>query len=79
MLTRHKDSFLLIVLMMLVGGSLCLAIIDPCFRPAFADLAKVGISGFLGWMMPRNEMQQIPQSSNSLLEHHTNAREHSIY
>ncbi len=78
MLTRHKDSFLLIVIMMLVGGSLWLAIIDPSLRPAFADLAKVGISGFLGWMMPRNETPQIAQSSNSVLEHRTNASDHSI-
>jgi hypothetical protein len=25
----------------------------PSIRPAFAELAKIVISGFIGWMMPR--------------------------
>jgi hypothetical protein len=30
-----------------------LAILDEGQRPAFAELAKIVISGFIGWMMPR--------------------------
>lgn len=49
-----KEGFLTIVVLSLVLGSLGIAILDPQFRPAFADLAKVGISGYLGWMIPHS-------------------------
>jgi heme A synthase len=48
-----KDGFLIAVVLVLVLGSLVLAIIDESSRPAFIDLAKVGVSGLIGWMMPR--------------------------
>jgi hypothetical protein len=48
-----KEGLLTLIILILVIGSLALAIIDPSFRPAFADLAKVAIAGYLGWMIPR--------------------------
>jgi hypothetical protein len=48
-----KEGLLTLVVLILVVGSLLLAVMDANFRPAFADLAKVGVAGYLGWMMPR--------------------------
>jgi hypothetical protein len=48
-----KEGLLTLIVLILVLGSLAIAIIDPSFRPAFADLAKVAMAGYLGWMMPR--------------------------
>ncbi|HYX19177.1 MAG TPA: hypothetical protein VE944_33480 [Nostoc sp.] len=49
-----KEGLLTVVVLALVLGSLGIAILDPQFRPAFADLAKVGIAGYLGWMIPHS-------------------------
>ena len=48
-----KEGFLTLVVLILVVGSLILAVMDENFRPAFADLAKVGVGGYIGWMIPR--------------------------
>lgn len=42
-----------IVIILLVTGMFVLAFLDPQFRPAFADLAKVGIGGYFGQIIPR--------------------------
>lgn len=42
-----------IVTILLVSGAIALAVIDPSFRPAFGDLAKVGVGGYLGQLLPR--------------------------
>lgn len=52
-----RDSVLASVVVVLVCGSLVIAILDPSSRSAFIDLAKVGVAGYLGWMMPRPPMQ----------------------
>ena len=44
-----------VVVVSLVFGALTIAIADPTFRPAFADLAKFGIGGYLGQMLPQKE------------------------
>lgn len=44
-----------VVVVILVFGGLGIAIIDPNFRPNFADLAKVGIGGYLGQMLPESK------------------------
>lgn len=44
-----------VVVISLVLGAFGLAIADPTFRPAFADLAKFGIGGYLGQMLPQKE------------------------
>jgi hypothetical protein len=43
-----------IVLMLVVGG-LGLSIIDEQFRPVFGDLAKVGVGGYLGQLIPESK------------------------
>jgi len=37
---------------LLVVGSLGLAVMDLNFRSIFGDLAKVGVGGYLGQMLP---------------------------
>ncbi len=49
-----KEGLLTLIILILVTGSLALAIIDANLRPAFTDLAKVGVAGYFGWMMPRS-------------------------
>lgn len=50
-----KEGILAPVVLLLVMGSLAIAIIDESSRPAFTDLAKVGVGGYIGLMMPRRE------------------------
>ena len=47
-----KDSFLMIIVLTLILGSLLLSILDQNYRPTFADLAKLSITGVLGWLAP---------------------------
>jgi hypothetical protein len=48
-----RDGLLAAVIVILVCGSLVIAVLDPSSRPAFIDLAKVAVAGYLGWMVPR--------------------------
>lgn len=41
------------VILILVGGVLYLAIVDRSFRVVFGDLAKIGIGGYLGQLIPK--------------------------
>jgi hypothetical protein len=41
-----------VVVVILVIGALVLAIADHNFRPTFGDLAKVGVGGYLGQLLP---------------------------
>ena len=41
-----------VVVIILVIGALVLAIADHNFRPTFGDLAKVGVGGYLGQLLP---------------------------
>ncbi len=42
-----------LIVLILVTGVLYLALIDPSFRDVFGDLAKVGVGGYLGQLVPR--------------------------
>jgi hypothetical protein len=42
-----------IVILSLLGGSIYLAIKHEEYRSQFADLAKVGLGGYLGQLIPR--------------------------
>lgn len=44
-----------LIVLILVIGSLYLAVADRSFRSAFADLAKIGIGGYLGQLIPRKD------------------------
>ncbi|MDX2271074.1 MAG: hypothetical protein NW237_03880 [Cyanobacteriota bacterium] len=48
----------LVLMVLLAGGSLAIAIVDPSFRPLFADLAKVGLGGYLGQLIPQMQRQK---------------------
>lgn len=50
------EEVLAMIVMILVCGSLSLALIDKDSRSAFADLAKVGVGGYIGLRMPRNKV-----------------------
>jgi hypothetical protein len=44
-----------LLILTLTIGSLCLAILDKEYRPFFADLAKFGLGGYLGQLLPKRE------------------------
>ena len=50
MLSRLTDRSVVVII--LVIGSLVLAIADHSFRTTFGDLAKIGVGGYLGQMLP---------------------------
>ncbi|MBD1863028.1 MULTISPECIES: hypothetical protein [Trichocoleus] len=50
----QKPDVLPFVILVLVIGSFALACIDEDARATFADLAKVGVGGYIGLMMPSN-------------------------
>lgn len=41
------------IALVVVCGSLGLAILDESSRPFFADIAKMTLSGFLGFLIPK--------------------------
>jgi hypothetical protein len=41
-----------VIVIILVIGALVLAVVDHNFRSTFGDLAKVGVGGYLGQMLP---------------------------
>ncbi|WP_160295959.1 hypothetical protein [Aliterella atlantica] len=43
------------VILILVTGVLYLAVVDRSFRMTFGDLAKIGIGGYLGQLIPRED------------------------
>ena len=43
------------VVLLLVVGCLGLAITDERLRPVFGDLAKIGIGGYLGQLIPESK------------------------
>ena len=47
-----KLSVRSVVVLFLVIGAFVLAIADHNFRSTFGDLAKVGVGGYLGQMLP---------------------------
>jgi hypothetical protein len=52
-LARLKIRSLIIII--LVIGSLILAIQDRDFRSTFGDLAKIGVGGYLGQLLPQDK------------------------
>ena len=42
-----------VVVILLVSGALILAILDSQYRPHFVDLAKMGLVGYFGQLLPR--------------------------
>lgn len=50
-----KSEILAVIVVILVSGSLSLALIDKDSRSAFTDLAKVGVGGYIGLLIPRQK------------------------
>lgn len=48
----NKNDILSIVVLSLVVGSFALAWVDKDIRVTFADLAKVGVGGYIALMVP---------------------------
>ena len=44
-----------IIILILVIGALALAIQDRDFRSTFGDLAKIGVGGYLGQLLPQDK------------------------
>lgn len=44
-----------VLVMMLVAGGFSIAVMDADFREAFADIAKIGIAGYLGQLSPQRK------------------------
>jgi hypothetical protein len=42
-----------LVILSLLGGSIYLAVVDNSYRPAFSDLCKIGLGGYLGQLIPK--------------------------
>jgi hypothetical protein len=50
-----NNNTLEIAILILISGSLFLAVIDPSNRPLFADLAKVCIATYVGRCLPKSK------------------------
>lgn len=44
-----------IIILLLVIGALVLAVQDRDFRETFGDLAKIGVGGYLGQLLPQDK------------------------
>ncbi len=45
------------VVLGLLTGATILAVSDPSFRPAYADLAKIGLGGYLAQLLPQRQRE----------------------
>ena len=43
-----------IVVIILTLGAFVLAVLDKGFREHFANIAQIGISGYIGYLVPKN-------------------------
>ena len=48
----QKSTGLLVIVTILLIGFLAISVIDEQYRPAFADLAKVSVGGYLAVLIP---------------------------
>lgn len=46
-----------VLVILLVSGALGLAIVDRQYRPSFANLAEIGLAGYLAQLIPKKEEQ----------------------
>ncbi len=51
---KEVAPLLMRVVLILVLGSLLLALYDENCRPAFLELAKLALTGLLGWLVPHD-------------------------
>jgi hypothetical protein len=48
---NFRQLGLLCVVLFSLSGLFYLSLIDTEYRPMFADLAKMGVGAYIGWMM----------------------------
>ncbi|HLO50915.1 MAG TPA: hypothetical protein VK211_21040 [Kamptonema sp.] len=53
-----RDLLLSVIVLVLVSGSLVLAVIDPSTRPMFCDLTKVAVGAYIGLHIPAPNQQK---------------------
>lgn len=49
-----KENVLGFIVLVLVSGSLALAILDPATRGSFSDLTKIAVGTYIGFKIPKN-------------------------
>ncbi|MBW4559355.1 MAG: hypothetical protein KME59_26295 [Trichormus sp. ATA11-4-KO1] len=47
-----------IIVVLLIGGSLGLAYIDKDYRSVFADIVKLSLGGYVGWVTSARQNDQ---------------------
>lgn len=52
--SSSRESLLTAVVIFLVTGTFFLSIIDKDCRIVFSDLAKIGVGGYIGLLMPKD-------------------------
>ncbi|HBL59145.1 MAG TPA: hypothetical protein DDZ80_11680 [Cyanobacteria bacterium UBA8803] len=55
--SASKEDVLAVVILILVIGSVILAVIDQSTRPAFADLTKVTLGAYIGLLIPNKNRE----------------------
>ena len=56
LLTTASAGIMNAVVLILVLGSVVLAILDEDFRPYFGDIVLFGLGGFIGQFIPRTKL-----------------------
>jgi threonine/homoserine/homoserine lactone efflux protein len=56
--SASKEDVLAVVILILVIGSVILAVIDQSTRPAFADLVKVTLGAYIGLLVPNKKSRE---------------------
>lgn len=51
-----KEVILAVIVLVLVSGSLLLAVVDEGYRDAFADLTKVALGAYIGLLVPNRSL-----------------------
>ncbi|MBE9049418.1 hypothetical protein IQ243_03180 [Nostocales cyanobacterium LEGE 11386] len=55
---KIKELTFVIIVVLLIGGSLGLAYIDKDYRSVFADIVKLSLGGYVGWVTSARQNDQ---------------------
>lgn len=55
---KIKELAFVIIIILLIGGSLGLAFVDKEYRPVFADIVKLSLGGYVGWVTSARQNDQ---------------------
>jgi hypothetical protein len=59
-----KDWSFSALVALLIGGSMFLAVVDKEYRPSFANLANIGLKGYVDWKMLKSTKEEDVGSDN---------------